>query len=284
MIADCDSAVRAARLQGYLRLSCERSVAGPSRLVRKEFRAPIHIGKPYWDGSALLLNVMSPTAGMLAGDQVTMDVEVGPGAALALSNPSSLRIHKMDQAERAHWDQRFRIASEGFLESNPEWLIPQADSAFDQTTRIDVAAGGELFFIEAIAPGRAAHGEFLAFRSFRNRLELRYGGALAGLEQHALEPDRGRASGWSFAAQPSPFYVSIFAVSEALAKAADWLPGIAELHREGLRIGASELARGPCWNVKLIASDPTLARAAIQAVRELFYRAIGRRPPSLRRQ
>lgn len=271
------------RLSGYLRVACERRPDGQCILTRKEYRVPIHISKPYWDGHTLLLNVMSPTAGMLEGDRVDVDVRVHAGAALAISNPSSLRIHKMSPQGIATWQQRFAVESGAFLECNPEWLIPQAESAFEQTTEIDIADGGALFFIEAIAPGRAAHGETLAFRAFRNRLTLRYGGKLAAMEKHSVEPSRNTHRAWTAFQSAAPFYASIFAVFPDSGAADAWEAEAHRLKSDGLEIGASQLAVGPCRNAKILSADPTLARAAINLAREAFYRAIGHPAPALRR-
>jgi len=59
----------------------------------------------------------------------------------------------MDRHE-ASWDQQIRIANGALLESHPQWTIPQAESRFRQTTRMELSPGSRLFFIEAIAPGR----------------------------------------------------------------------------------------------------------------------------------
>lgn len=273
------------RLEGFLRLTCAVDAQGRSRLSRKAFRSPIHISKPHWDGGALLLNLMTPTAGMLGDDSVDVDVVVENSAALVLSNPSALRVHKMAVGQRASWRQRFTVHEDGFLESNPEWLILQAESDFEQETCIDVAPGAELLFIETIAPGRIAHGEAFRFRSFRSRQSLRFDGRLALLEKHSLEPNRNTHLGWTCRDMPTPFYASILMVSEKLERdgAALW-SSIHAMQSENLRIGSSRLAHGPCWNVRLLAADASLARKTIGEVRQQFYRTCHRPCPPLRRQ
>lgn len=269
---------------GYLRATCSVDATGKSILSSKEFKTPIHISKPYWDGHSLLLNLMCPTAGMLAGDSVELKIAVDPQASLTLSNPSSLRIHKMDAESDAYWNQSFTVASGSFLENNPVWLILQGESAFTQRTAIDVAAGGELFFIEAIAPGRIAHGEAFAFRQFRNRLSFSYGGKLSLLEKHCIEPAEGTAASWSNElGDDYPFYISIILVSEKLSEAKELWQEIYQLQGKGVKIGSSQLSNGPCWCVKILASNPIAARRAASSVRAQFYEKIGRKPAALRR-
>ncbi|MBK1880142.1 urease accessory protein UreD [Pelagicoccus mobilis] len=269
---------------GHLYATCTRDDSGKCILSRKEFKTPIHISKPYWNGSNLLLNLMCPTAGMLAGDSVDLEIEIEEDACLTLSNPSSMRIHKMDPESEATWTQTFHVAKGGFLESNPEWLILQGESAFTQKTGIRVEKGGELFFIEAIAPGRIAHQESFLFRRFSNRLSLRYDNELSLLEKHRVQPENGTHSSWSNElGDACPFYISVLLASEKLSDSSDFWKSIYELQSDGARIGASKLAKGPCWSLKILGSDPIAARRALNAVREQFYREIDRRPADLRR-
>lgn len=272
------------RVAGYLYATCQPDSTGKCILSRKDFKTPIHISKPYWNGSSLLLNLMCPTAGMLANDSVDLEIKIKQDASLTLSNPSSLRIHKMDLDSEATWTQRFKIAPRAFLENNPEWIILQGESSFTQRTEIDLEKGAELFFIESIAPGRIAHDEAFAFRSFRNRLSLRYGGELALLEKHCIQPNRQTHASWTNElGETFPFYISALLASHKLSEGSELWKQIHELQQKGLRIGVSQLSKGPCWCLKILARDPILARRALNAARDLFFSLIGRQPADLRR-
>jgi len=227
---------------------------------------------------------MCPTAGMLAGDSVDLEIRIEENASLTLSNPSSLRIHKMDPDSEASWTQKFRVASGGFLENNPEWLILQGESAFTQRTEIEIAEGGELFFIESIVPGRIAHNEAFTFRRFSNRLSLRYADELSLLEKHRVQPEQGTHTSWNNAlGEACPFYISILLASHSLTDQSQLWKTIYELQEHGVRIGVSKLAKGPCWSLKILARDPIAARRALNASRHEFYREISRQPADLRR-
>ncbi|MEM9157664.1 MAG: urease accessory protein UreD [Verrucomicrobiota bacterium] len=268
-------------LHGYMRLTCSRDAEGRSYLSRKEFRSPIHLSKPYWDGRNLLLNVMSPTAGLFAGDLIDVEVKVEPKASLILSSPSSLRAHKMDTGFAA-WNQSFHVSQGAFLETNPEWLIMQGESDFRQNTEINLDPGAELFFIETLAPGRAAYGENFEFRRFKNRFHLYYDGQPAAIERYEIDRSKGAHRPWQ-AAFESPFYASLFCVSEKLQDNEDLWIRIHKSQTDDLRIGSSALAKGPCWNIKLLSNDPIAARKTIAEIRELFYQSVGRGSTKLRR-
>lgn len=227
---------------------------------------------------------MCPTAGMLGGDRVELNIDVREGAALTLSNPSSLRIHKMDLDTEAYWNQSFRVATNGFLENNPEWLILQGESAFVQRTSIEMAPGADLFFVETIAPGRIAHGERFSFRSFKNRLTLRYDNRLAALEKHAISPELNTHAAWNRGEPDLPFYISVFIASDALANQTEFWREITDLQSATTLVGYTPLAHDSCWNLKLLSSDPPEARRVLETARQLVIRAMGRTPQKLRRQ
>ncbi len=269
------------RLRGYLRLTCEADDQGFTQLTRKGFRRPIHISKPYRQDNGLLVNVMSPTAGLLAGDLVEIEVRASAETSLVLSSPAALRIHKMDSGWASLY-QRFEVESGGFLEVNPEWLILQGESRFSQRTSIEIEKGGALLFIESIAPGRIAYNEVFQFNSFQNHLKLKWGNSLSALERYSIEPPKGSHSTWQ-AAFEAPFFVSIFLVDETFTGNSDIAEFIYKLNTSTLLAGASRLAHGPCWNAKLLSPDPVEARMAIDSIRRFFYERTGRRIASLRR-
>lgn len=271
------------RLEGYLHATCQRRADSTCYLSQKRFKSPIHLSKPYWNGGSLLLNLMCPTAGMLGGDQVEIEVAVERGASLTLSNPSSLRIHKMDGNQDAHWSQNFTVKEDGFLESNPEWLILQGQSSFTQRTCLSLARGAELFFVEAIAPGRVAHGEAFCFRRFRNRLELRCDGKLAALEKHQVTPASRTDSAWNQPRGERFFYVSIYLVSAQLRPDSPLWHELHDTQSHDLRVGVSQLNVPTCWNLKILARDPADARGLTARARALFFQAANRRPADLRR-
>ena len=83
------------------------------------FCAPFHLSKPYWDGRALLVQVVNSTAGILSGDRLATEVVVGEGASLIVTAPSASRIFTMNEGA-AQATQRFTVERCGWLEVAPE--------------------------------------------------------------------------------------------------------------------------------------------------------------------
>lgn len=185
--------VSARAVRGELRLRAEADVTGRTVLAQRHAAGAFHLSKPYWDGHALMVQWINPTAGVFAGDVLESEVTVAEQAALLVTTPSATRIHtRMDpSAPAGEQRQHFNVETGGWLEVQPEWLIPQRGSAFLQRTSVNVAAGGRLFYGELVAPGRVAHQESLAFQELDLRLKLYVAGRLIVQERlHALSPDR----------------------------------------------------------------------------------------------
>ena len=76
-----------AEFSGHLRLRGAVREHGRTVLAEQSFRAPFHLSKPYWDmdTGVLLVQVVNPTAGILAGDRLESDVAVDVGAAVCVT-------------------------------------------------------------------------------------------------------------------------------------------------------------------------------------------------------
>ncbi|MDB6139069.1 MAG: urease accessory protein UreD, partial [Verrucomicrobiaceae bacterium] len=179
------ASVGARSVRGRLQLLAERDDQGRTVLAKREHEGAFHLSKSYWDGHVLMVQWVNPTAGVFAGDVLESDVAVGPGASLLVTTPSATRIHTCISAEQpaGRQQQRFQVAKGGWLEVQPEWLIPQRGSAFRQITEIELEKGGGLFYAELLAPGRIAHGEALLFEELDLRLRLKVGGKLVVQER-----------------------------------------------------------------------------------------------------
>jgi len=162
---------------GHLSLRAEVRDDGQTFLAQQSFKAPFHLSKPYWDGHALIVQVVNPTAGILSGDRLSSEITVGSGAAVLVTSPSATRIFTMVEGEATSRHQ-LTVASGGWLEIMPEPLVLHKGSRFRQQTEIAIAPGGEMFFADLLMPGRIARGETWAWEKLCLELTLRVGGEL----------------------------------------------------------------------------------------------------------
>ncbi len=254
-------------LTGHLDIACSAGSNGRSFISRQSFCAPFHISKPYWDDHALLVQIANPTAGVFAGDTLSSRVAVGAGARLLLTTPSANRIHTMPSG-RASVAQHFSVESGGWLEVMPELFIPQAHCRYRQRTEIELAQGGEMFFVETLAPGRVARGEVFEFDEIEWAIDVRVNDRLVARERFALSPhDKSLAALRRHF--PQAYYASCYIVSDRLPAEHEVWRAVHALADTEVTIGAGRLADAGS-SVRILAADSIALARALRSVRRLL--------------
>lgn len=251
---------------GHLSLHAERRAHGRTVLAAQSFRAPYHLSKPYWDADqgVLLVQVVNPTAGILAGDRLQSDVKVGADAALLVTTPSASRVFRMKSGS-AECRQTFAVAKGGWLEVLPEPLVPHRGCSYRQTTRIDVAPGGAIFYADLLVSGRVAHGEGWGWDRLILENEVRVGGTLVLRERFDQSGPDLKALAALAGSGPAACFGNAVLIPEREDDGAAWRSRLVALHGDGLWLGLSRL-RAAGWSIKFVA--PTTARLK-QALREI---------------
>jgi len=267
-------------LSGHLRLVCSAGERGRTYIREQSFRAPVHLSKPHQEEDVLVVNIVNPTAGLLAGDRVRYDVAVESGARVLLTAPSASRAHRIVEGE-ARVTQEFRVASGGWLESWPEMFIPQGGARYRQQTAVRVEEGGEALLIEMIAPGRTASGEVFAFVELDWETEVFLGGTKIARERYTLKPESPMLAAMK-AQFAEAYYASCFVVSPHLRAESESWRRIHDLHRDDAWVGCSALVRGG-WAIRVLAAGSVALRRTVAAIRSEIYAARGWRAPGLRR-
>ncbi len=267
-------------LRGHLRLVCSADENGRSFLREQSVAVPMHLSKPFWDHGVLVVNVINPTAGLLAGDFVEVMVSVESGAKLVLTTPSATRVHDTQLGE-ARVEQVFSIAADARLEVWPEILIPQGSARYHQKTRIEIEAGGELLFMEALAPGRVAFGEVFAFERLDWETDILYCGRKIARERYVITRENGSLEALQ-AAFPQAYQASLFLVSERISDHAPCWKLLRQLQGEHVWLGFSRLSQAG-WTIKLLARDSLALRRALAAIRAALYASAGWPDSALRK-
>ena len=117
--------------------------------------------------------VMSVSAGIMAGDRQLIDIELGEGSVLRVTNQAFEKIHRMDGGAEARRETEIRVAPGAYLDYAPLPQIPFAGSAFSTRTHVSLADRTSAFvYSEILSCGRAARGERFAYRRYRNRVRI----------------------------------------------------------------------------------------------------------------
>lgn len=165
---------------------------GRTRLVGKRTVPPLQVQRALYLDHNLpdmaFIYLCNPTAGLLAGDHLTVQAEVGPGARAHLTTQAATKVYSMPEGS-ARLDTCLTLGQDSCLEYMPEPLIPFQSARLSQQTHIRVAPGATLIYGEALAQGRTARGENLAYSRLQNRLEVQdSAGHILYWESYDLSP------------------------------------------------------------------------------------------------
>lgn len=167
-----------------LHLAFEAGESGATILRIREQQPPWRVvrGFPTPSGETLA-HMHNLSGGILDGDALSVQVDVGARAQAQITSTGATRIYRSrSPSRRASQQMDVKIATDGYLEYLPDQLIPFGGSRFDQTTQVELERGGALIWWDRIAPGREASDEVFQFESLTSRFEL-----IADNERIAME-------------------------------------------------------------------------------------------------
>jgi urease accessory protein len=239
---------------------------GGTFIARQSYSAPFHVGKPYWDGRVLQVQIVNPTAGILSQDQMRVDLSVAPRAALSVTTPSAARAFMM-RTGGAVCHQQFTVMGDGWLEYAPEALYPHAGTDFTQRTTIDLNGDAGLFYVDSLAPGRVARGELWAWRRLVMELEVRENGRTTLRERlDSTGAELGEIA--AFHGMPTAWFATAIVHSPKVREMTDdFIAELGASHDEGLRIAATRTSPRTLV-IRLIAREGAPLRSAIDALRK----------------
>lgn len=255
---------------GHLSLRAATRDDGRTVLVEQSFRAPYHLSKPYWDVDAktLLVQVVNPTAGILAGDRLESEIAVGADAALLVTTPSASRVFQMKEGA-AECRQRFTVSSGAWLEVMPEPLVPHRGSRYRQVTSVEIASGGRMLFVDQLMPGRVAHGEAWTWDRLCLDLDVKLNGELILRERFDQHGDDLRGLAELAGSGAAACFANAVLICEGDDGEPLWRAAVSALHGEGIWIGVSALMKGG-WSIKVVANDSVRLRSVLRAMRKIL--------------
>ncbi|HYM10879.1 MAG TPA: urease accessory protein UreD [Bryobacterales bacterium] len=180
-------------MDGRLRLRFERAHGAAGTTVRvEEQRPPLQVVRAFaLDDGGALVHLHNLSGGVLGGDRLGLEIDVGPQAEAQVTSTGATRLYRSRrEAPAATQVNQIRIGENALLEYLPDPLIPFAGSRYRQQTRIEMAAGAGLVWWETVAPGREACGERFAYELLELRLDIMAESRPVAAERLRLEPER----------------------------------------------------------------------------------------------
>jgi urease accessory protein len=230
--------------------------------------------------SAAVVSVLNPTGGLVGGDRLTLDIDVGPGAHACLTTPSATRVYRTRGAP-AEQHVALRVGAGAMLEWIPDHTIPHAGAAFCQ--RIDVTLGeaARLILVDAFAAGRVARGEAWRFAHLESALGVRDDGGWLLRDRFVLAGGDGwQGLGYT---ESHPYFGSVLVAGEGDWAALRGAVAAVLANHPGACGAAGTLARGGLM-VRLLATTAPALLGAIDTLWALARRSVlGLSPLALRK-
>ena len=209
---------------------------GPKRSVVTRLRAesPLRLLTPRNAGDAAWIYAATLGGGLLPGDRLALDVEVGRGASSLLGTQSQTRVFRAGAGGGATQTATIRVGDGALFVWLADPVVAFAGARWSQALDLHLD-GGSAIVVEGLTAGRAARGERWAFRRFASRTRV-FAPELTVEDALLLDPDRAPMDG-RFGA-----FATVMALGPRAAPVAE------RLRRAPLRaspvVAASEVAGG----------------------------------------
>ncbi|HEY0002955.1 MAG TPA: urease accessory protein UreD [Actinoplanes sp.] len=182
-------------MRARARLVAEADARGGTRLAVLHGESPLLLRRTGGrTAAAVTVHLVGGAAGPLRGDDLRLDLAVGPGATLEVrSVAAQLALPGRAGLPPSRLEIHATVAAGGTLRWFPEPLIAAAGCHHLTVTRVEVSEGGTLLWRDDLVCGR--HGE--ASGNARTDTTIRYAGSTLYRHELSVGPE---APGWSGAA------------------------------------------------------------------------------------
>jgi len=167
-------------------------VDGQSAVVGCLANSPLQLLTPRPRGEAAWVLAASHGGGLVAGDEIELELCVGPGATASLATQAEAKVYRAGE-NPAGASQRLSatVGAGGLLALLPDPVSPYAGSRYHQQQTFALDTGGSLALLDAVTSGRAARGERWTFTGYRARNEVLVDGQLVLADALRLEAGEG---------------------------------------------------------------------------------------------
>jgi urease accessory protein len=183
-----DSHVHTRSGQGELRVEL---VAGESAVVKARASSPLKILVPRSRGVSVMACLASFGGGLVAGDELGLDVEVGDGARCYLSTQASTKVYRNPGMLPCGQTLIAKVGKESVLAMVPDPVQAFGASLYRQRQEFHLEKNSGLLVVDWLSSGRSARGERWAFTRYESRNEIFVGGKRVAVDSLLLDPADG---------------------------------------------------------------------------------------------
>lgn len=173
---------------GYLRIE---NISGQSAATSIRSSSPLKILVPRSRGQSVWACLSSLGGGLVAGDEISVTVDVRESAQCYLSTQASTKVYRNPRSRPCTHNLQARLGRSSFLAVLPDPVQAFFGSYYSQRQEFSLAPQSGLVLVDWLCSGRAARGERWAFRHFQSRNEVFLDGSRVLVDSLMLDPDDG---------------------------------------------------------------------------------------------
>jgi urease accessory protein len=146
--------------------------AGGNTILERAFAAnPLKVMTTRGVGPACWVYAATYGGGIVGGDAIRLNVDVGRGARAVLSTQASTKVYRALRPASQHVSAT--VDDEALLAVVPDPVVCFAGANFSQEQTYRLHERGNLVMIDWVTSGRHATGERWAFRHYSSRIDIR---------------------------------------------------------------------------------------------------------------
>lgn len=157
-----------------------RAERGRTRLAHRSHRGPLFVQRPFYPeggtggtgrAEACHVYVLHPPGGLVSGDDLRIDVDVGSEAAALVTTPAAGKVYRSNGAP-ARQGQTLAVRAGGALEWLPQETIVYDGADVTLATRVELGPGARFLGLETLCFGLPARDEPFRRGTCRQAVEL----------------------------------------------------------------------------------------------------------------
>jgi urease accessory protein len=172
---------------------------GLTQLVHKYHASPLKIAKTFRYENEMLIQdahpadqlgvyMMDCSPGLMSGDHYEINVRLGEGARVFLTNQSFTKVHPSEVGHGSTQRQTLHLEADALLEYIPEPLMLYKDASLVAEMDVHLSLGSALILSDVCCPGRTQRGEIFQYSRYINRMKVWHGKELIFYQNQRIEP------------------------------------------------------------------------------------------------
>jgi urease accessory protein len=134
--------------------------------------SPLKLLIPRRPGPAAWVYTSTYGGGLVAGDEIDLQVRLGPQAAGVMSTQSSTKVYKNPVGQPCRQTIRATVEEGALLVLAPDPITCYAGARYEQRQQIQLHRGGNIVVVDWLTSGRRARAERWAFSRYQSRLDV----------------------------------------------------------------------------------------------------------------